>query len=247
MSIAVRKLITRLTASLVDEDDKAKRKSIHASLEAAKKTLKHVEHTETEESPDEEDEEEEAEEGGNETDREEEAEPPPKDDDEDDEDDDEEEEAEEKSAKALTALAAAVPGKKGQRLAGAIKALIDKAAHADTNDSAIKAIQAERKKEKRDALVQGALRHAGGPRITPAQAKWLGGQKLATVQSYLASHTKAIVNTEERLADGEGRPAGTLSAAAAKQVAAARTAGLNDANVAILTAALLEQEKKGSF
>ena len=69
MSVAIRKLIARLEKNIVAENDPAKRKSIASSLEAAKKTMKHIEHTESEETPDEEEEEEE--EGGNETDREE--------------------------------------------------------------------------------------------------------------------------------------------------------------------------------
>jgi hypothetical protein len=232
MSAAIRKLIASLSSKLVDEDDKTKRRSIAASIEAAKKTLKHIEHTETEESPDEEDEEEEEEAAGNETDRTEAEEPPPDDDGDDDgdEEDDEEDEAEE--AKALAALAAGVPGKKGQRLAGALQALIDKAQANDASAKRIAAIERERRSEKREALIMGALRAEGGPRITPAQAKWLRGQKLATVQSYLAAHTKPIVRTEELRVESDGRPdAQGLSAAIRKSIAQAVAAGADEAKL----------------
>ena len=244
MSVAIRKLIARLSASIVAEDDPKKRRSLAASLEAAKKTLKHVEHTETEETPDkgEEDEdeacdkgeEEEEEASGNETDRKEDL-PPPKDDKDDDDedkddkddDDDDEEEDEEEEAKALAALAAAVPGRKGARLAGRLKALVDKARAADAQAAAIAEIQKERRAEKREALVTAALTAKGGPRITPADAKWLRGQKLATVQSYLSQRTRPIVLTEDRAVEGDARASNGLSVAAMKSIEQAVAAGAN--------------------
>ncbi len=244
MSVAIRKLIARLSASIVAEDDPKKRRSLAASLEAAKKTLKHVEHTETEETPDkgEEDEdeacdkgeEEEEEASGNETDRKEDL-PPPKDDKDDKDDDDEdkddddedEEEDEEEEAKALAALAAAVPGRKGARLAGRLKALVDKARAADAQAAAIAEIQKERRAEKREALVTAALTAKGGPRITPADAKWLRGQKLATVQSYLSQRTRPIVLTEDRAVEGDARASNGLSVAAMKSIEQAVAAGAN--------------------
>ena len=241
MSVAIRKLIARLSASILAEDDPKKRRSLAASLEAAKKTLKHVEHTETEETPDkgEEDEdeacdkgEEEEEASGNETDRKEDL-PPPKDDKDDDDDedkdkdDDDEEEDEEEEAKALAALAAAVPGRKGARLAGRLKALVDKARAADAQAAAIAEIQKERRAEKREALVTAALTAKGGPRITPADAKWLRGQKLATVQSYLSQRTRPIVLTEDRAVEGDARASNGLSVAAMKSIEQAVAAGAN--------------------
>ncbi len=241
MSVAIRKLIARLSASIVAEDDPKKRRSLAASLEAAKKTLKHVEHTETEETPDkgEEDEdeacdkgeEEEEEASGNETDRKEDL-PPPKDDKDDDDedkddDDEDEEEDEEEEAKALAALAAAVPGRKGARLAGRLKALVDKARAADAQAAAIAEIQKERRAEKREALVTAALTAKGGPRITPADAKWLRGQKLATVQSYLSQRTRPIVLTEDRAVEGDARASNGLSVAAMKSIEQAVAAGAN--------------------
>ena len=244
MSVAIRKLIARLSASIIAEDDPKKRRSLAASLEAAKKTLKHVEHTETEETPDkgEEDEdeacdkgeEEEEEASGNETDRKEDL-PPPKDDKDDDDedkddkddDDDDEEEDEEEEAKALAALAAAVPGRKGARLAGRLKALVDKARAADAQAAAIAEIQKERRAEKREALVTAALTAKGGPRITPADAKWLRGQKLATVQSYLSQRTRPIVLTEDRAVEGDARASNGLSVAAMKSIEQAVAAGAN--------------------
>jgi hypothetical protein len=232
MSVAIRKLIARLEKNIVAENDPSKRKSIASSLKAAKETLKHVEHTETKETPDEE----ESEEGGNETDREEageeeEAEEPPakskkskakaeepaKDDDEEDddgEDDEEEEEDEEEAASAsgeeeasaaLTKLVAQVPGKKGQRLMGHLKALSDKSAMADANDARIAKIERERVGERKEALIHGALHAKGGPRITPADAKWLRGQKFATVKSYLAQRTKPVINTEDIVPETDPR------------------------------------------
>ena len=236
MSVAIRKLIARLSASILAEDDPKKRRSLAASLEAAKKTLKHVEHTETEETPDkgEEDEdeacdkgeEEEEEASGNETDRKEDL-PPPKDDKDDDDDDDDDEEDEEEEAKALAALAAAVPGRKGARLAGRLKALVDKARAADAQAAAIAEIQKERRAEKREALVTAALTAKGGPRITPADAKWLRGQKLATVQSYLSQRTRPIVLTEDRAVEGDARASNGLSVAAMKSIEQAVAAGAN--------------------
>jgi len=243
MSVAIRKLIARLSASIVAEDDPRKRRSLAASLEAAKKTLKHVEHTETKETPDkgEEDEdgacdkgeEEEEEASGNETDRKEDL-PPPKDDKDDDDDDedkddddDDEEEDEEEEAKALAALAAAVPGRKGARLAGRLKALVDKARAADAQAAAIAEIQKERRADKREALVAAALTAKGGPRITPADAKWLRGQKLATVQSYLSQRTRPIVLTEDRAVEGDARASNGLSVAAMKSIEQAVAAGAN--------------------
>lgn len=228
MSVAVKKLIAKLEAQLFAESSPAKRKSVYAELEAAKKTYKKV----TEEATEEDDEEEEGEtddEGDdddepedkkeeaadNETKRKEKDEPPPKDDDdseEDDEDDEEEEEeeasggtAEEEASVALTRIVAAVPGKKGEKLTGLLRALIDKAAMSDANDKRIAKIEQSRREERKEALIVGALHAKGGPRIMPAQAKWLRGQKLATVKSFLAQHTKAIVLSEDRVPDTDGR------------------------------------------
>ncbi len=154
-----------------------------------------------------------------------------------DEDDDEDE------AKALAALAATVPGRKGARLAGRLKALVDKARTADMQAERIAKIEQERKGEKREALITGALKAQGGPRITPADAKWLRGQKLATVQSYLAQRTKPIVRTDERVPENDGRPSGNgLSAEAMKEIDRAVLCGANrekliEANLARVNAA----------
>ncbi len=280
MSIAIRKLIAKLEKQIVAEDSATKRKSLAATLEAAKHTLKTVEkeHTETHDAPEEEDEEE-SEEGGNETDREEageeeEAEEPPakskskskakakeppadddEDDDEDDEDEEEEEEdeaasasGEEEASVSLAKVVAAVPGKKGQRLAGHFKALIDKAAQADSNDKRLALIERERVKEKKEALVRGALTAKGGPRITPADAKWLRGQKFATVTSYLAQRTKPIVNTEDVIpeTDGRGASASEFSEFEMKSITAAVSAGANKEKLeAALRASKADKAAKG--
>jgi hypothetical protein len=237
MSVAVRKLIARLEKQIVAENDPAKRKSIAADIQASKKVMKHIEHTESEETPDEEEEEEE---GGNDTERDEGGEqeeaadePPAKskakgkkgkdgeggeggeggedgddgDDGDDGEDGDDAASAsgEEEASVALTQLVAAIPGKKGQRLLGHLRAMTDKAAQADSNDKRIAQIERERAADKKEALVRGALTAKGGPRITPSDAKWLRGQKLATVQSYLAQRTKPIVLTEEIQVETDGR------------------------------------------
>jgi hypothetical protein len=274
MSVAIRKLIARLEKQIVAEDSAPKRKSIAASLEAAKKTLKHVEHTETEESPDEEDEEDEAEEGGNETDREEageeeEAEAPPAkskkakskakeppadddepdDDDEDeDEEDDEEEEAasasgEEEASVALARIVASVPGKKGQRLAGHFKALIDKAALADSNDKRIAKIEATTRDERKGRSIDASLAKKC---ITPATAKQLRKQSSGFVKSYLAMHTKPIVNSEDVLAEDGRSASAEFNAIELRSISEAVAAGANKEKLeAALRAAKVSAASKG--
>jgi hypothetical protein len=277
MSAAIRKLIARLEASLVSEDDAKKRKAIAADLSAAKKTLKHVEHTETtddgvppppppadddEDESEEEDEEEEAA-SGNETNRKAGKAPPPpadgdtdtdEDDDEEEEEEDEEEachgaeEDEEEEAKAIAAALASVPGRKGARLAGRFRALQDKAKAADAQAAAIAEIQRERKAEKRGALIMGALHAKGGPRISKADATWLRGQKLATVESYLATRTAPIVRTEERVVQGAAPGKANLSAEAEKILTAAvRNGGKREDILTAYEKAQAAQAGKGSY
>ena len=234
MTVAIRKLIASLETNLVDEDDKSRRRALKASLDAAKKTLKHVEHTETEETPDKEDSDEEDEacgrsdedadeedeESGNETKRKAKAKDDDEDDDDEDDDDedDEDEEDEEDEAAALAAIVAKVPGKKGARLAGRLRALVDKAKAADSQAERIARIEQERKEEKRDAMINAALHSEGGPRITPSTAKKLRAKSFGFVRSYLALHTRPIVNTDEVRAEQDGRPGAALSAEIAKEI-----------------------------
>lgn len=232
MAIKILALIAQTEKQIVAENDPKKRKTLYADLQAMKKTYKKVSEEETEESGEEDEEEEAEEEGGNETDREE-GDPPPKakkdddddDDEEDDDDDEEDDEEEEEEAKALTAAVAKVGGKRGARLAGHLQALIDKARANDEAAARIAKIEKERRIEKRDAKISAALTAKGGPRISPADAKWLRTQSLTTVDSYLSQRTKAIVNTEDVIVLEDGRPGANISEAVKKQIDKAVAAG----------------------
>lgn len=109
-------------------------------------------------------------------------------------------------------------------------------------------IERERVKEKKEALVRGALTAKGGPRITPADAKWLRGQKFATVTSYLAQRTKPIVNTEDVIpeTDGRGASASEFSEFEMKSITAAVSAGANKEKLeAALRASKADKAAKG--
>ena len=145
--------------------------------------------------------------------------------------------SEEAKAHSLAAVIATIGGQAGQHLSGELQALIDKASASDRSASRIATIEQERAAEKRDALITGALRAPGGPRITPANAKWLKTQPLSTVTSYLAQHTKAIVNTDEVRVENDGRASNGLGAEVSKQIDLAVAAGADRAK---LVAAHLE-------
>lgn len=198
--------------------------AVRAEIEAAKKVKHTVEKYEEESDEGDEDSEEDDEEEskGNETDRKEDDDGDDADDDDgDDEDDDEEEddeedeeeeseESSEKAAAEALRLVARVTGSKGKRMVGALQGLIDKANRYDGLAADVRAIKAERRKERKAAVISKALHER---KITPHEAKQLKAKPLSFVEGMISMRKSAIVVDDEgvRIADRNAGPGAELS------------------------------------
>jgi hypothetical protein len=246
MSLGLDTAIRKAKAALAKTKDAKERERLKASLasysaalEAYKKEKHTIEKHEKEEGEDDED-------GGNETDRSDE---PEDDEDKDKDEDDEEksaksaeeekkakseseeeeassEEDEKKCAASVLKAARAITGKRSsQAIAGALRALSDKASQVDALAADVREIKRERAVAKKEALISDALRgmlagkSVGGPRITKADAKWLKSQPMGVVESYLENRKTALVlSGEEDLARPDGTPGAGVSAEAMKSI-----------------------------
>lgn len=195
-------LIKKTKAALATEEDPKKIQTLasalasySASLEAYKKTEKHIEHTKTEEGDEEEEEDEDEEEESEEESEEKGAEdekkasakgaedekkaagpPPSKDDDDDDEDDDEDDA---KSAKKAMALVQSLTGEKGAAGRGKLRAMVMLAAKAVQDVEGLKKQAKAREKSELIASVTGKY-------FTPKEAKELAAMPLSEVRSLVS-------------------------------------------------------------
>lgn len=201
MPVSLDVLMKNTRAAMAAEKDPDKLAALGADLSAYKRTKHMIEKHETEEGDEDEEDDEE-----DEADEAEEAEAPPEkkskgdetdrsDDEDDDEDDEDDDDAESKSkASAPVASLEAFVASAPKNLRGALAALAEKASAYDQLAPKVAKLENQSRRAKRDALVTGAL---SAKRITPHQAKLLGKKELSFVESYLAMHTKAIVNTDD--------------------------------------------------
>jgi ClpP class serine protease len=196
MPIALSALIKKTEAAIAKEKDPKKLASLALSLQAYKKTEKHIEHQSTEEG-DEGDEDDEDKDVDDEDEDEKSAAPPMKKDeksaaaDKDDEDE-EEEESEESSAKAALKLVSEITGMKGKKALGALQAIAATAASTARDVADLKKTQ---RLNDKSALIETARAKS---QITKSEAKWLGGEKLATVQGFIETRQKSgFVHTDE--------------------------------------------------
>lgn len=190
MPIALSALIKKTEAAIAKEKDPKKLASLALSLQAYKKTEKHIEHQSTEEGDEGDDDDEDKDVDEKDDEDEESAAPPMKKekasgDEEDDEEEDEEEESEESSAKAALKLVTQITGMKGKKALGALQAIAATAANTAKDVAALKSAQRSNAKA---ALIESA--RAKG-QITKPEAKWLGGEKLATVQGFIETRQKS--------------------------------------------------------
>ena len=237
--LKLKALIEKQKAAIAAEKDRNKLTALRATLASYEQTLaalkpsaksKHViEHKEVHtddgkgappddgddgddkgDDADEEDEEEEEEAGGNETDRSDDESG-----DEEDEGDEEEEEAaaamseeDEEEAAAKKSAKALLASVKDPAARGALQSVMAKAAKFDALGARLAKIEADAKATQKATAISDALTKR---RITPSEAKQLGGKKLAFVKAFLSMRPKAIVHTSpDELAvppGGKGGPA----------------------------------------
>lgn len=186
-------LIAETETAIGAETDERKLSKLLASLDAYKKTEKHVEHTKSEEGDEDDDEEKDK-------------------DDEDDEDDDEEEsskkskaaaaaddeeeaKSEEDEAKAALAAVRSLTGLKGAAALGALQAL---AGTVDATAATVAKIRRDQRSSTKSSLIAGA-REKG--QITKTEATFLSDQSLATVEGFVSMRRKGgfVVTDEEGL------------------------------------------------
>jgi hypothetical protein len=201
MPIALATLLARTEAQLSAETDPVKRASLAQDIAAFKRTMKKSEEDDEEDEDDEDkkkskskkaaatkskkmEEEEEAAAKGSETDRKEKKAK-------------RSEEEEEAALSEIARVAISMTGAlSADALRGKLKSLVGAR---DERDALVDRLDALEKKDldaRKAKAIQDALRHSGGPRITRADAKWLEGQSMAVVESFLAEHTRPIVNVE---------------------------------------------------
>jgi ClpP class serine protease len=192
-------LIKKTEAALATERDPAKLVALASSLEAYKKTKKHVEHVETEEDdkpehdepdgdePEDDDEDEDEKKAAAAKRAEEEAAKPPMDDDE-----EEEEESEEKSAKKALALVQSLTGMTGKKALGALRAIAMTAQSTAADVAKLKRAQVISSKA-------SIIKDAVGKYITPSEATFLRSESLSTVKGFVEMRQKTgvIVHTDE--------------------------------------------------
>lgn len=209
MALSLDALIDRTQKAASAEKDPTKLSALHAELEAYKKTKHMIEKHETEEGEDDDEDEDEADEEdsakGDETDRTDD-----EDDDEDGDDDDGEDEKKSKKAAAssksrraaasvkidpeASKVLAAVLKMTGKKdAASAIAALSGKIEGANALQSDVQALKKKDRKTQRESLITRAL---ADKRISPSQARMLGGKKLGFVEEFLAMHKSAIVQND---------------------------------------------------
>ncbi len=214
--MSLKALIKRTKAAIATENDPAKLASLASDLAAYrksevaayKKVEKHVEHTKSEEGDEDEEDEDEESAKGNETDR--------GDDEEDDEEDDDAKKSSKKTSKkaspemdekkamlAVYQAACAATGKTGKGAAGAIAALVSEAKAVPALRERIAKIEQNERKAKRDGMVGTALAER---RLTPHEAKTLGGKSIEFVTDFLEMRPNALVsNLDEELSAPSGQ------------------------------------------
>lgn len=192
-------LIKKTKAALAKEDDPKKivvlsnaLASYAASIEAYKKTEKHIEHVKTEEGDEDEDEDDKPEDGEDEKAKAAAAA-------EDEEKakaaataESEDEESEGKSAQKALALVQSLTGMKGKKALGALRAMAMTAATTAADVATLKREGAASKKA-------GLIASAKGKYLTASESKWLATQDMETVEGFVEMRQKAgvIVNTDE--------------------------------------------------
>lgn len=216
--LKLKALIKKTEAAIAAEKDPEKLVPLMMSLEAYKKTEKHIEHTKSEsddepagdddddKKDDEDDEDEDDEKKASAAKKSEEeakakkseeeakAASAAKKKDEEDEDEDEEED-EKKSASAVVAAAsAAFPGKKGRALVGALSAVPEMQEQLADLRKRVSKLQGTGRKAQRETIIANAV---ATRRITKPMAAKLGKMKLEAVQSALELFSGPIVTTDE--------------------------------------------------
>ena len=215
--LKLKALIKKTEAAIAAEKDPEKIVPLMMSLEAYKKTEKHIEHTKSEEDdsdPDDDDKKDDEDDEDEDEDdekksakaaaakKEEEAAAAKKSEeaaaakgkDEEDEDEDEDEDEKKSSSAVLAAASAAFPGKKGRALVGALTAVpVMQEQLADLRKK-VAGLQGTGRKAQRETLIANAV---ATRRITKPMAAKLGKMRLEAVQSALELFSGPIVTTDE--------------------------------------------------